>query len=148
LDAVVRWTSQGLQGVGSGKSGHGVLLDADPSVHGRDQGARPVELFLISLCGCTGMDVVSILGKMRVAFEQLEVRATGQREDEHPKRFTAIELNYRIWGSTIDEEKLVKAIELSLDRYCPVANTLKQAVELTYRYEVNPETATKNGGSL
>lgn len=147
MDAVVRWTSGGLQCVGSGKSGHGVLLDADLAVNGRNQGARPVELFLISLCGCTGMDVVSILNKMRVAFERLEVRAQGQREPEHPKRFTAIELNYRIWGPAIDEEKLKKAIELSLERYCPVANTLKQAVELTHRYEVNPETITKNGGS-
>ncbi len=138
MDVLVRWESNSLQGVGVGSSGHGVLIDsADPAAGGRAQAASPVELLLMSLCGCTGMDVVAILGKMRVGLERLEVGALGVREAEHPRRFTRITLVYRAWGA-VEEAKLTKAIELSLTRYCPVANTLKGSIELDYRFEINP----------
>lgn len=138
MDVCVRWESTSLQGVGAGSSGHGVLIDsADPAVGGRAQAASPVELLLMSLCGCTGMDVVAILNKMRVDFTRVEVGAIGVREAEHPKRFTQITLVYRVWGA-VEEAKLTKAIELSLTRYCPVASTLKGSVELDHRYEINP----------
>jgi len=144
LDAKVRWAG-GLQFVGTGDSGHGVLVDSAPDVGGFDQAARPVELLLVSLCGCTGMDVVSILNKMRVAFDRFEVGAHGTRRQEHPKTFERIDLTYRIWGETIDEDKLVKAIDLSLERYCPVANTLKGVADVSYHFVINPDG--ENGGN-
>jgi putative redox protein len=145
MDVVIRW-NEGLQFKGNGSSGHEVVLDSSKDVGGLDQAARPVEMMLLSLCGCTGMDVVSVLNKMRVSYDRFEVGVSGQRETDYPKRFTALELNYHIWGSDIDEEKLLKAINLSLDRYCPIANTLKHALDLTFKYEINPENAMNMGG--
>ncbi len=144
MDAKVRWAG-GLQFVGDSDSGHGVLVDSTPDVGGFDQAARPVELLLVALCSCTGMDVVSILHKMRLSFERFEVGAHGTRREEHPKTFERIELVYRLWGEKIDTDKLTKAIDLSLERYCPVANTLKGVAEIAYRYELNPEDG--NGGN-
>jgi len=146
LDAIVRWT-QGLQFVGNGKSEHGVLIDADPDVGGLDLAARPLELMVLALCGCTAMDVVSVLNKMRVHYTRFEVGAASERANEYPKIFKSIELVYQIWGDDIEEEKLVKAINLSMERYCPIANTLKKTVKLTYRYHINPKKALSTGGA-
>jgi len=145
MDVVVRW-NEGLQFKGTGSSGHEVVADAACDLGGLDQAARPVELLLVSLCACTGMDVVSILNKMRVPFSRFEVGAVGKRREEYPKSFTDIEMVYRIWGPGVDEDKLRKAVDLSMDRYCTVSNTLKPAVNLTFRYEIDPEDDLTTGG--
>jgi len=130
--------NEGMQFVGSAESGHAVLLDAAPGVGGSDTAPRPMELLLISLGGCTGMDVVSILRKMRIEWDRFEVLLEAERAPEHPKVFTKIHLIYRIWGDDIPEDKLKKAIDLSQERYCPVTAMLNKIAEITYRYEINP----------
>ena len=130
--------NEGMQFVGSAESGHAVLLDAAPEVGGTDTALRPMELILVSLGGCTGMDVVSILRKMRVEWERFEIQVVAERAPEHPKVFTKIHLIYRIWGDDIPEDKLKKAIDLSQERYCPVTAMLNKIAEITYRYEINP----------
>jgi putative redox protein len=130
--------NEGMQFVGNSESGHAVLLDAAPGVGGSDTAPRPMELLLISLGGCTGMDVVSILRKMRVEWDRFEVLLEAERAPEHPKVFTKIHLTYRIWGSDIPEDKLKKAIDLSQERYCSVTAMLGKSAEITYGYEVNP----------
>jgi putative redox protein len=93
---------------------------------------------LLGLCGCTGMDVVSILKKKRVEFDDFEVAVEAEKSAELPNYFTRIELVYRIWGANVPEPALERAIELSMDKYCTVSNTLKGKAEITYRYEINP----------
>lgn len=138
MKAKVRLTG-GMQFVGRAGSGHAVLLDAAPDVGGEDSAPRPMELVLIGLGGCTGMDVVSILRKMRLNWERFEILLEAERAPDHPKVFTKIHLIYRIWGE-VPEEKLKRAIELSLGRYCSVTAMLRRTAEITYDYEINPST--------
>jgi len=138
LDAIIKW-NEGLQFKGSGWSNHGVTIDTDPSHDGLGQGPSPVELLLMSVAGCTGMDVVSILNKMKVKYDRFEIGITGERAEEHPRLYHNMTLVYQIWGADIDEKKFNKAIDLSMNRYCTVSNTLKQGIDINYRYEVNPE---------
>lgn len=113
----------------TGESGHPVRVDVSRESGGSDEGARPVELVLFGLGGCTGADVVSILRKMQVNFRKMEMDVQAERAAEHPKRFTEIKLVYRLWGEGIDLEKVKRAIELSLEKYCSVAASLNAAIE-------------------
>jgi putative redox protein len=132
-----KWV-QGLQFVARGDSGHAIVLDVAPSVGGLDSGNRPGELTLMALGTCTGIDVASILKKMRVEFESFEIEVRGEAAPEHPKVWTEVWVRYRIKGD-IPEDKLKKAIELSRDRYCSVGALFKKAVEVHYDYEILKE---------
>ena len=92
-----------------------------------------MELLAVALAGCTSMDVVSILQKMRQPLEALRVEVHGEKADEHPKRFQSLEIVYFIKGA-VDEKKVQRAIELSETKYCSVEATLRPAVALTSRY--------------
>ncbi len=116
--------------------GHHIVIDAMPEHGGRDLGPRPKGLTVSSLVGCTGMDVISILNKMRQEVTAFEVAGEAQLADEHPKRFTAIKVIYRVEGE-INSEKLKHAVELSEDRYCGVSATLRPSVELTSEIWLN-----------
>ncbi len=137
MKARVRF-NEGMQFVGLPDSGHSVLMDATSEVGGFDSAARPLELVLVGLGGCTGMDVVSLLRKMRADFTGFETIIEAERRREHPKSIKKVNILYKVWGA-VSEEDLTKAIQLSLEKYCPVANTLKPAVELEYEYLINPK---------
>ncbi len=110
-------------------------MDAAESVGGSDSAARPVEVLLSSLGGCTGMDVVSILRKMKTEPEDLSVEIRDERAPDYPKVLTKIHLVYRVTGD-VPEENLVKAIELSLAKYCPIVNSLRGVADISYEYAV------------
>jgi len=131
---IVEFTS-GMAFVGKGASGHEVHMDAGESVGGADAAARPVEAMLSSLGGCTGMDVVSILRKMKTEPSSLQIEIQDERAPEYPKIFTKIHLIYRVEGH-VPEENLIKAIEMSLAKYCPIANTLGGVSEISYEASV------------
>lgn len=130
--------NEGMQFVGHSESGHEILLDAAGEVGGADSAPRPMETVLIGLGSCTGMDVVSILRKMRLEWDGFEVLLEAECAPEHPKVFTEIHLTYRIWGEGIAEDKLNKAIDLSQERYCPVTAMLSKTAKFTYEYQINP----------
>ena len=119
-------------------SGHIIDLDADPSVGGENKGPTPKPLLMLSLAGCTAMDVVSILNKMQVKLHRFNLRVEGLTADEHPKKYLEMHLIYECWGSNIPAEKVEKAIGLSVDKYCGVFATLKETVRLTTEYRINP----------
>jgi putative redox protein len=119
----------GLRFVGTDRSGYTVHLDAT-AAEGGGTAPTPMELLLISLGGCSAMDVIAILRKKRQPVEHLEVRAHGQRSDEHPTVFTAIDLEYIIHGSGIDPVAVWRAVELSRDRYCPIWAMLSTSVPI------------------
>ena len=116
---------------------HKILLDAEPSVGGENRGPTPKPLLLVSLGGCTAMDVISIARKMRQEVETFEVELTGDIGDEFPKPYNAIHLIYRFKGTDLDPKKLDKAVNLSQDRYCGISATLRKAMGLTYEIEIN-----------
>lgn len=123
--------SGGMRFVGQADSGHAVVMDAGASSGGKDSAARPSELLLIGLAGCTGMDVISILRKKRQPVTGLEVVVHAELAPDHPKRFTAMTVEYRISGKGVDPEAVRRAIELSEKTYCSVGSTLKEAVSIT-----------------
>lgn len=135
ITAKAKWV-EGMQFVGRAPSGHAIILDTTESVGGTDSGVRPMELLLVSLAGCTGMDVISILRKMRISFVDFEVEVHSEKSKEYPKIYEQIELVYRITGD-VPEDKLEKAINLSQERYCGVSAMLGKATTLTHRYEIN-----------
>lgn len=128
----VRWKNNGLRFEGVTPNGRVDLASAlDPG----GSGCRPMELLAVALGGCTAMDVLSILEKMRQPVEALSVDVSGARAGEHPKRYTSLEVVYRFKGD-LDEAKVARAIELSETRYCSVEATLRPSVPITSRFEV------------
>jgi putative redox protein len=111
-------------------------MDAGPQVGGENLGPRPKPLMLAALGGCTGMDVISILGKMRVEVDSFNVVVEGELTEEHPKYFTKMHVIYEFTGKNLPLDKLKKAVELSEERYCGVSATLKKAVELTTEIKI------------
>src|ERR1700688_3288692 len=118
---------QQFEGVAS--SGHSILVDGEKTT-----GNSPMELVLIGLCGCTGYDVASILGKKREPFTSLEVRAEAERAATPPTVYTEIRLVYRI-GGKVSHKSVEDAVRLSEEKYCSVAAMLSKAAKISYRIE-------------
>lgn len=117
-------------------NGHHITIDALPEVGGGDAGPRPKMLMLTALAGCTGMDVVSILQKMRVEVGSLNIDVSAEETEEHPKHFSSMHIIYRFGGKDLPMDKLQKAVELSQDRYCGVSFMYKKAMEVTFEIVV------------
>ncbi|MCD6090368.1 MAG: OsmC family protein [Bacteroidales bacterium] len=107
-----------------------IMIDAVPSVGGRNLGPRPKTLMLVSLGGCTAMDVISILKKMRVTPEYFNVEVEGELTEEHPKYFHTITVNYIFRGKDLPMDKIKKAVSLSEERYCGVTKMLRQSSKM------------------
>jgi len=112
---------------------HKIVLDAVEAVGGKDKGPRPKPLLLVALGGCTGMDVVSMLKKMRVEFDYFNVEVEGVLTEEHPKYYHTITINYIFKGKDLPMEKIEKAVNLSQDRYCGVSAMLNKAAKIEHK---------------
>ncbi len=134
--ANITWV-QDMQFVASGDSGHAIVMDSSPDVGGHDSAARPMEVLLMGLLGCTAMDVISILKKKRQPVQGFKIFATGERSAEHPKKYTKIHLEYVAYGD-VDPKALARAIELSETTYCGAIATVRGVAEVTYSYRVEP----------
>jgi putative redox protein len=127
----LRWTGDGLGFVGGAEGGPEISLES-----GGADAPSPMQLLLLSLAGCMGIDVVDILGKSRVPLESLEVTVDGDRAPSPPKRFTALRMTYRVRGPVAEHEsRLQRAIDLSKEKYCSVLHTLRTDLELDIRIE-------------
>ncbi len=113
-------------------NGFEIILDAEPQVGGKNRGPRPKPLMQLSVAGCTAMDVISILYKMRVDVEEFNVHVDGELTEEHPKHYSKMHLIYEFKGKNLPYAKLEKAVKLSQDRYCGVSYLYKKIMELTY----------------
>lgn len=122
--------------VGIPDSGFELTLDADPSVGGANKGPRPLELMAVSLIGCTAMDVISILRKMRQDVTDFSVSMEADRASEHPKVFTKVRIEYVVTGNDVDPKSVARAIELSAERYCPVQAMLEPSVEIEHDFRI------------
>ena len=111
--------------------GFKITLDADASVGGENRGPKPKALTLVSLAGCTSMDVISILKKMRVEPESFNVEVEGELTDEHPKYYHSIHVRYIFGGKDLPMAKLEKAVNLSEERYCGVSALLSKGAKIT-----------------
>ena len=117
--------------------GFNFLIDADPKVGGDNRGPRPKGLTLVSLAGCTAMDVISILRKMKVDVDRFEVATEAELVEEHPKKFKSILIRYTLEGKDVPAEKVRKAVSLSEERYCGVSASLRPGVEIRSEIVIN-----------
>jgi putative redox protein len=115
---------------------HTIILDTSEDMGGKDRGPRPKPLTLVSLAGCTGMDVVSVLKKMRVEYSGLKIEVEGELTDEHPKVYHTITIHFRFRGRDLPLDKLEKAVNLSQERYCGVTAMLGKAAKIVARITI------------
>jgi len=122
----VRWHS-GMRFDGGPEGAPAATVDADVVT-----APGPMHLLLVAIAGCSGADVVSILKKMQVTIRRCDIRVTGRRAPEHPKRYLTILLDFTIAGDGLDEAKARRAIDLSIEKYCSVIHSLNPDIPVTY----------------
>jgi putative redox protein len=113
-------------------NGHNIKIDSVKKVGGEDYGVQPKPLLLVALGGCTAMDVISILRKMRVELEDFSVDVSGESSEGHPVYYKKLHIEYHFKGKDLPMEKLEKAVSLSQERYCGVSYMLGKAAEITH----------------
>lgn len=117
--------------------GHKLTADAKVEFGGEGKGPRPKPLMMFALAGCTGMDVVSILKKMRVQYDDFDMEIQSEMTEEHPKVYSKMHIIYKFKGTDLPLEKIQKAIDLSQEQYCGVSAMYKKAMEITYEIKLN-----------
>jgi putative redox protein len=135
MNASVAWR-QGISFTGIADTGFEVPLGTDPEVGGANDGFRPLELMAVSLAGCTAMDVISILTKKKQQVTAFKVKVHAEQAQEFPKVFTQAVITYLVTGHAVDEVAVLRAIELSATKYCPVQAMLGRVVPMELVYEI------------
>jgi putative redox protein len=120
-------------------NGHNLILDASGESGGENLGPRPKMLLLAALGGCTGMDVVSLLAKMRVEYKSLNIKVEGETAEEHPKKYLKMKVIFSFVGKDLNIEKIRKAVDLSKEKYCSVSATMKPNVVIDYDIKITEE---------
>jgi len=118
-------------------AGHKLIIDADEKVGGENKGPQPKPFMLVALGGCTAMDVISILKKMRVDLDDFKVKVEGDTTEEHPKHYNKMKVIYEFTGKNLPKAKIEKAVSLSEERYCGVSASYKKAMELSSEIILN-----------
>lgn len=136
-NAVVRFVTEDLF-VGVTPSGHAITLDTD---HERSVAPSPVELLLVALGSCTGVDVIGILNKKRMSVSAYRIEVSGERRDEHPRSYKSMKVHHVVTGRNISARAVEQAMELSESKYCSVAATLRPTVEIHSSFEIIEEPA-------
>jgi len=131
----IKWQG-GMAFEGTTESGHSVLMDAAPEVGGENKGARPMEMVLLGLGGCTSIDVIMMLQKAKQAGEDCQVEIRSERSDSIPKVFTKIHVHFKITGQDLNPKKVERAVNLSAEKYCSVSKMLEASVEMSHDFEI------------
>lgn len=127
---------EGIQFVGESGSGHTLVMDGAPTVGGRNMGIRPMELLLIGMGGCSGIDVMEILRKGRHEVRDCEATLKGIRAETDPKVFTRIDIHFKVTGKAIPGNAVERAVKLSEEKYCSASAMLAKTAEIHFTYEV------------
>lgn len=135
MDAKVKWNGK-MAFTGTADSGHEVLMDANDTVGGENGGSRPTELVLMGLGGCTAMDVVSILAKMKQDVTDFEIKLHTDKTDTHPKVFKDIVIEYVLTGHNLDRGAVEKAVMLSKEKYCSVQAMLRKVADIEIKITI------------
>ena len=139
MKARIKWVEDATF-VGEAGSGHAVIMDGPPDMGGRNLGARPMEMMLLGMGGCTTFDVVHILKKSREDVTDCVAELSAERAETEPKVFTKIHVHFIVKGNDLKDAKVKKAVELSAEKYCSASIMLGNAgVEITHDYEIIAE---------
>lgn len=117
-------------------TGHKVMMDASKEVGGEDRGSRPMELLLMGLGGCSGIDVVMMLEKGGQTVTDCQIEVDAERADGIPAVYTKIHVHYKVFGLALNEKKVQRAVELSAEKYCSVSKMLEKTAEMTHSFEI------------
>lgn len=117
-------------------TGHKVIMDASKEVGGEDRGSRPMELLLMGLGGCSGIDVIMMLEKGKQAVKDCQMEVTSERADGVPAVYTKINLHFVVTGTDLNEKKVKRAVDLSAEKYCSVSKMLEKTAEMHHSYEI------------
>jgi len=119
----------------------GICVTMDTDVEGKErEGLSPKAMMLSSLAGCSGLDVISILDKMKMPLEDLKIEVTGELTNEHPKYYKKVNLEYHFYGNELKKEKCKKAVQLSVDKYCGVMAMFRQFAEISIAIKYHVST--------
>ena len=140
MEAIARW-EEGLQFQGMFSTGNAILLDASEEEGGADKGPRPVELLVMALAGCSGMDVLAILRKKRMEVSSFQVSVYGEQQEKPPKVFKELRVLYDVSGQGIKLDGVQQAVHLSERKYCSVSAMIGQAVAITSEIRIHEERA-------
>ena len=135
MNISVNWVD-GMLMVGKSHSGHSITMDGPTEIGGENLGVRPMEMLLLGVAGCTMIDVVSTLKKMRQDLTQCETKVNAERANDHPKVFTDIHIQFVIKGKDLDQNKVEKAITLSAEKYCSASIMLGKTASITHDFEI------------
>lgn len=132
--ATVRWTG-GLKFEGVDSQGHMTLMEAHKNYGGLGEGTTPMDLFLVALGGCAGIDIVTMLEARKQQLEAYEVTIDGERREEYPKFFKKIALRFVLKGN-LDDNVVDRVVSLTMTKICPIAAMLSKIAEVTWSYEI------------
>ena len=135
MNLSVNWVD-GMLMVGKSHSGHSITMDGPIAIGGENLGVRPMEMLLLGVAGCTMIDVVTTLKKMRQDLSHCETKISAERANEHPKVFTDIHIHFIVKGKDLDSKKVDKAISLSAEKYCSASIMLGKTANITHDFEV------------
>jgi putative redox protein len=143
MKVTVNWKGD-MTFTGESPSGFPIQLDSDTNFGGTNSGMRPMEMIGLGLAACTAMDVISILKKKRQAVTQFNVKMDAPRSHEYPKVFTSAVITYIVSGKNVNEAAVLRAIQLTADKYCPAQIMLAQAFPIELRYEIYEDEGADN----
>jgi len=132
----IKWLEQRAFEAETG-SGHTITMDGPPDHGGRNLAARPMEMVLVGLGGCSAFDVVEILEKSRQKVTDCQIQIDADRADEVPAVFTKIHMHFIIAGDDLNEKHAKRAVELSVEKYCSVVKMMRPNVDITYDHEIS-----------
>ncbi|MFQ3574217.1 MAG: OsmC family protein [Thermodesulfovibrionales bacterium] len=135
MKATLKWLD-GFQFVGESTSGHAIVIDGSKDSGAAGTAMTPMELLLVGVGGCAGMDVISILQKKKQDVRGLKINVNGKTPQEYPKRYTDIDIEFIVSGKNIEETAVKRAIELSMEKYCSVKATLEGSAKVTTSYRI------------
>ncbi|MBN2647947.1 MAG: OsmC family protein [Thiotrichales bacterium] len=136
MTTVVKWAGAGMAFDATASSGHAVRMDAAPEVGGENTGPRPMEMLLMGLGGCTGIDVVMMLQKMEQKIQDVQIEIESERAAEIPKVYTKIHVHFKVIGTDLNPQKVERAVNLSAEKYCSVSKMLEKTAQMTHDFEI------------
>ena len=135
MTVLVKW--QGKKAFeATSSTGHKVMMDASKEVGGEDRGSRPMELLLMGLGGCSGIDVMMMLEKGKQDVKACQMEITSERADGVPAVYTKIHLHFKVTGTDLNEKKVSRAVGLSAEKYCSVSKMLEKTAEMSHDFEI------------
>lgn len=136
MTTVVKWNGSGMAFDATASTGHTVRMDAAPEVGGENTGPRPMEMVLMGLGGCTGIDVVMMLQKQKQDIKDVQIEIESERSEDIPKVYTKIHVHFKVIGTDLNPKKVERAVNLSAEKYCSVSKMLEKSAEMSHDFEI------------